>query len=314
MAKIIEEEEVQRLIRRDEAIGIIENVYRAAAEGGAAVSHPSAMHLRGGEGSGTVFKLKGAVLDALGVAGFRIIGDVAPETGRNSAYVYLVDAISGVFLGLVSELWLHRVRTAITGLVSCRALLPSSPKGLVLVGTGRIAEEFVRCAPLVFPDLPITVVSREAERAYSAVARWQRLTTSQLAAASNIRTAVAQAPVVVTLSDATERLFAATDLQPGALVCAMGGQHEFDRDVLDAASVFVVDEIDFVCTAGNAAHWIKSGQATRETIESKVDATVGEILLGRKSVRSNGITLAIVQGMAICDLALAKAALDRAGG
>ena len=312
MAKIIEEDEAQRLVTRDEAFGIIEAAYRAAAEGGADVSHPSAMHLRGRQDSGTLYKVKGAVLDALGIAGFRMIADVTPKNGGGSGYIYLMDAVSGAFLGLVSEIWLHRLRTAVTGLVACRALLPAKPRAVALIGTGRIAEEFVRCAPLIFPNLVITVASRDAERAASAVKRWQSVTTSQLTAAKSIAGAVAEAPVVITLSDAAERLFTAKDLQPGALLCAMGGQHEFEHDVLEAAAAFVVDEIDFVCTIGSAAHWIKTRQTSREAIEARVDATIGEILLGRKTMPANGITLAIVQGMAICDLALAKAALDRA--
>jgi ornithine cyclodeaminase/alanine dehydrogenase-like protein (mu-crystallin family) len=124
--------------------------------------------------------------------------------------------------------------------------------------------------------------------------------------------AVTQADVVVTLSDAAEVLFAASQLKPEALVCAMGGRYEFNRDVLDKASVFVVDEMEFVAASGNASYWIRSGQLTREHLDERLDATIGEILLGGKSVNaSGGRTLAIIQGMAICDLALAKTILDR---
>ena len=92
----------------------------------------------------------------------------------------------------------------------------------------------------------------------------------------------------------------------------MGGRHELDSDVLRAADAFVVDEMDFVCTIGSATHWIATGQLTRADLERRLDATIGELLVGAKSIGKDRRTLAIIQGMAICDLALAKTVLDRA--
>jgi ornithine cyclodeaminase/alanine dehydrogenase-like protein (mu-crystallin family) len=139
------------------------------------------------------------------------------------------------------------------------------------------------------------------------------LTPNSLSSAT-IPDALAQAEVVVTLSDAAEILFKASDLQPHGLLCAMGGRYEFDSDVLHAADVFIVDEMDFVCTFGSATHWIKTNQLTRADLERCLDATIGELLLGTKSVGTGNRMLAIIQGMAICDLAMAKTVLDRASG
>jgi ornithine cyclodeaminase/alanine dehydrogenase-like protein (mu-crystallin family) len=127
-----------------------------------------------------------------------------------------------------------------------------------------------------------------------------------------IRDALSGADIVVTLSDAAEGLFAASDLAPDALLCAMGGRYEFDSDVLAAAQTFVVDELDFVCNVGTGSYWIRSGQVTRDHLAHRLDGTVGEILAGKAQIAPGGRTLAIVQGMAICDLAIAKTILDRA--
>ena len=72
--------------------------------------------------------------------------------------------------------------------------------------------------------------------------------------------------------------------------------------------------MDFVCTFGSATHWIATGQLTRADLERRLDATIGELLVGAKSIGKDRRTLAIIQGMAICDLALAKTVLDRAAG
>jgi ornithine cyclodeaminase len=91
----------------------------------------------------------------------------------------------------------------------------------------------------------------------------------------------------------------------------MGGGYEFDRDILDASTIFVVDEMDFVCAAGTASRWIKTGQLSRAHLTQRLDATIGDVLSGRKAV-GRGRILAIIQGMAICDLAIAATVLDRA--
>jgi len=310
MVRIIDDSDVQALISRNDALEVIEKTYRATATGHAWVSHPAAMSLNGPSISGSSFKIKGALIEHLGVAGFRCIGDA--RDGDGGSYVFLFDAGGAKPRALVAEKWLHRLRTAVTGLVTCRELTPANPRQLALIGTGRIAEEFVRIVDLVFPGLPIVLASRSPERAAQAAQRWQRLTPNPLKAARSISAAVGDSDIVVTLSDANEQLFTAKDLKQRTLLCAMGGRHEFEADVLHAASHLVVDEIDFVCTAGNGAHWIKSAQLTRSELEQKVDATIGEVLTGIKSIISESLVLAIIQGMAVCDIALAQLAFDRA--
>ncbi len=314
MVTIIEDAEVRTLIDRQEAIAVIEHAYRAAAEGEAAVSEPASMSLHGPAEAGTSFKVKGAILAYEDAVGFRLVGDSTSDDAAGSSYVYLLDAKRAVPRALVCEQWLHRLRTAVTGLVTCRALAPATVSAISLIGTGRIAEEFVRIAAHAFPGIPIVVASRSRARAGEAVRQWQALTANPLTAADSILAAVRAGDIVVTLSDADATLFSAKDLKPWALVCAMGGRHEFDRDVLDTAAHFVVDEIDFVCTAGNGAHWIASKQIMRDELERRVDATIGEVLLGRKAIPSDGMVLAIIQGMAICDVALAKLVFDRKAG
>lgn len=312
MTIILEEAEVLRFLDRAQSVAVVERAYRSAASGAADVSHPAALSLRGARASGTAFKMKAAVLDDFGVAGLRIVGDVSDPPGGGHSYVYLADAVTAAPLALVAEIGLHRVRTAVTGLVACRALRPRHAAAIALVGTGRIAEEVVRSIEFVLPDLPVIVASRDAARAQEAARRWAQLSPNAVSAAPSIREALAQAEIVITITDADETLFAAADLKPGALLCAMGGRHEFERDVLDAARGFAVDEIDFVCTVGSAAHWIKTGQITRPALEARVDASIGDVLLGRKAMPAGGPTLAIIQGMAVCDLALAKFVFDRA--
>jgi ornithine cyclodeaminase len=307
----IEDDAARGLVDRVEAIDIVEAAYRAAANGQADVSQPSALFMRGQAGTDTHFKVKGAVLDAQNIAGFRLIADGTLTSPDAAAYLYVLEASTGKPLGFVSESWLHRIRTATTGLVTCRALWPEGAKTLALIGTGRIAEEFIRSCHLVLPKVDIVMASRSPERALAAAGKWKEVTPYNLSAAS-IPEALAKAEVVVTLSDAAEILFKASDLQKNALVVAMGGRYEFNSDVLETSEIFIVDEMDFVCSIGSAANWVETKQLSRPDLERRLDATIGELLTGKKKVARGKRTLAIIQGMAICDLAIAKTVLDRA--
>lgn len=311
--RIISGEEAQSILEIESALSLIRDVYRMGTAGRANVSHPAAMHMRGALGTETAFKVKGAVLDDLDVAGFRLIGDADEQHGGGAAYCYLIDPRNAVPFALVDEGWLHRVRTALTGLVTVAALAPEAPKRLALVGTGRIALEFVSYLGAVLPDVPLVLASRNEERAIQTAYEWTRLTGRPVDAASSVVEAVRSADIIVTLSDADVTLFGAEDLSPGTLICAMGGRREFGRAVLDRASRFIVDEMDFVCTAGNVASWIREGSITRAEVESVVDETIGAVLTRtqRQPVPAGEIWLAVIQGMAACDIGLAKWCFDK---
>jgi alanine dehydrogenase len=311
MIRILEDNELRVIVDCREAVDVIEHAYREAATGTARVSQPSSMLLKGPAEAGTSFKIKGAILEDQDVVGFRCVGDLR-DGADGGSYVVLFKAGEAQLTALVAEKWLHRLRTAATGLVTCRTLCPSGAKRIALIGTGQIAEEFVKIIDLALPGLDVVIASRTAARAADVARAWQSFTKNRLSPAPSIPDAVRGADIVVTLSDANERLFSASDLKSRSLVCAMGGSHEFDADVLRSAAHFVVDEMDWVCTVGNGAHWIKSGQATRAELEKRISGTIGEVLTGQKVITKDGLVLAIVQGIAICDVALAHRAYENA--
>lgn len=311
--RIVTEAEIKGAFDLEGALALIGSIYEMTARGTADVSRPAAMSLRGARDTQGRFKVKGAVLDELGVAGFRLIGDADPEVGRDHAYCYLLDPRTMVPLALVEEEWLHGVRTALTGVVAVETLGPAASDEIAIVGTGRIARHLASFLSATRPGARMTVASRSPERAAAAATAWSDAFAARFVGAPSVPEAVRGARIVVTISDADDRLFAAEDLRPGTLVCAMGGRREFDRDVLDRADRLIVDEIDFVCTAGNVASWIASGAATRTEVEAALDATIGQVIADRGTLPTGDdeVCLAVIQGMAACDIGLAKWILDR---
>jgi ornithine cyclodeaminase len=97
-------------------------------------------------------------------------------------------------------------------------------------------------------------------------------------------------------------------------VCGLGGGYEIAADAFERSDAFVVDELDYALTIGSVKGWVESG-LDRERIAQRTTANIGEIATGAKVGRRgpDDIVLAVIQGMACCDVALAHLALQQAG-
>src|SRR6185312_565423 len=78
-------------------------------------------------------------------------------------YCWVADSATGRLLGLVDETWLHRLRTALTGVVAAKWLARPDSRVAVIVGAGKIADELPAALARVFDLAEIRVVARRAE-------------------------------------------------------------------------------------------------------------------------------------------------------
>lgn len=168
------------------------------------------------------------------------------------------------------------------------------------------------------------VNGRAAARTFRAVGRevvlWDVDEQRARAAAEALGAGVASsreealgADVVVTVTPGHEALFAEGALRPGQHVSLMGadgpGKAEIAVEELVRAHVFC-DDWEQASHNGELAHAVEAGRLTRD------DATqLGDVLAGTAPGRRSPdeITLFDSTGLAIQDLAIALAALERAG-
>ena len=305
---IVEDAEVRRLITGPEAVRLIEDVFREYADDGSRLSRPSAMALEGAGEPRTRFTVKGAALDAAGVAGLRVVTDAGP-----ASYCYVCDGRTGQPLGLVNERWLHKLRTAATAVVAARHLARRGARVVALFGAGVIADELVPLLPLAVEVGELRVLSRRRESTERFIARQRSRVAFPVTVAASPRDAVRGADVVVTLTEATEPIVQPGWLEPGSFLCSMGSYHEVDIGVLDEADRFVVDDLEYAMEMGDGAAWLRKGQTTREKLAARLDADLGQVVSGTRPgrVSDGNRVLAIVQGMAIGDVALADHVLRR---
>ncbi|MGH7268087.1 MAG: hypothetical protein ACREMB_24990 [Candidatus Rokuibacteriota bacterium] len=308
--RVVEDAEVRRLVTGPDAVRLVEDVFREHGEGRSPLSRPSAMALEGAGRPPTRFKVKGAALHGAGLAGFRVTANAG-----QASYCYVCDGRTGRPLGLVEESWLHKLRTAATAAVAVKYLARRGARVVTLFGAGVIAGELVPLLPLALEVEELRVLARRQASAEGFAARHGSRMRFPVVAAGSPREAVRGADVVVTLTEATEPIVLPGWLEAGSLLCSMGSHHEVDIAVLDEADRFVADDLDYAMEMGDGAAWLRTGRTTREKLAARLDADVGQVVCGARPgrVSDRDRVLAIVQGMAIGDVALAGHVLRRAG-
>ncbi len=310
---ILRQDEARGLVTPAQALAATETAWRDYGTARRVLSTPSSQSLAG---QGCVFKVKGAVLPGQGIAGFRLVADATDAAGREVTqdWFWLADPATGRPIALIEAFWLHLLRTAATGALAARLLAAPGTRIATLVGAGRIAAEMLAPLREALPGLAeIRVTARSADTAARFVAA-HIAAEPALRAMPDVASAVAGAGLVLTMTSATAPFLAARHLARGATLIGLGDL-ELEPDVLTGwAGRFIIDDLAFATVAGSVSHWIKAGTLSQDTIAARCDADVGEVAAGLKPGRRNPAEniLAIVQGMAVADLALAGLAHDRA--
>jgi ornithine cyclodeaminase/alanine dehydrogenase-like protein (mu-crystallin family) len=127
--------------------------------------------------------------------------------------------------------------------------------------------------------------------------------------------AVADADVVITLTNARAAFIGPGMLKEGALLLSMGSAHEVEMAVLDETGPILVDDLEYACAQGDIAAWMREGRVNEAQLDEIVRGTFGEMLAGTVPGRTNASEkiMVIVQGLTACDVAIARSALELAG-
>ncbi len=313
---VLREDDLKTLLDVPTALDVIEKTWADYGKGNAySLSQPTSMFAGSGLDGRAKYKVKGATLATKNVTGFRLVGDLPLEHGFASYHTLCVfDDFTGAPIGLLDELWLHRFRTAITGVVAARHLARADAKTVGLIGAGAIAREMFPALEHVLAIDEVRVAARRFESAKSYCEDMSKCAASRFIPVETAEQAADGADIVFTLTFAESPVIRTGMMAPGSFLCSMGETEEVDLAVLDEMDRFVVDEFEYATVLGDISIWLKEGKVTREALASRVSANIGEVVTGQKAGRSNSDEriFAIIQGMAVCDLALAETAMQKA--
>jgi len=84
-------------------------------------------------------------------------------------------------------------------------------------------------------------------------------------------------------------------------------------EVLKEFNRLFVDDMDYALFRGDYAAWVNNGDIAEKELRDKIDGNIGEVVLGSKQgrVSDNDRILAVIQGMAVCDLAMAAYCIEK---
>lgn len=310
---IVPEAAIAGLITRDDSFRAVEAVFASMA-GGRARNFPVIREALGHADALYGFK-SGFDRDSLALglkSGGFWPGNAARGLTNHQSTIFLFDADTGQIKAVIGGNLLTALRTAAASAVSIRHLARPDAEVMAMVGAGHQASFQLRAAL--------------EQRRFRRVIAWNRSPDrlDRLAAvadefglpfeAVSLDRLVAEADVIVTILSSFAPVLTAAQIRPGTHLACMGtdtrGKQEVGTDLVARARLFT-DEVAQSVSIGECQHAVAAGLVRPDDIVPLGRVIEGDHL-GRRSPEE--ITLFDGTGVALQDLAVAAAVLERAIG
>ncbi|RCS54726.1 ornithine cyclodeaminase family protein [Bremerella cremea] len=300
------EQEVAMLLDMATTIEVVDECFRQLGIGGAENVPRHRARTPG-------FVLHGmhAAAEYLGTAGWKMY-----STTRTGAkfHVGIYDIESGQMLALIEADQLGQLRTAAASAVGARYLAKKPITQLGLFGTGWQAEGQLTAMATEFPLTQAFVYSRDEEKRQAFAERMSEKLQIEIVPVHDPREAVEDLPLIVTATTSKHPVFDGNLLAEGALVCAVGANWTFKREV-DVVTVRRAD--NWVCDSIEACRG-EAGDFVIAAEEGYFDWTtavsLADVIAGKAIGRNNqdSIVLFKTVGLALQDVALGTKFLELA--
>jgi alanine dehydrogenase len=256
--------------------------------------------------------LMGAADQELGVAGAKLYS--AFPGGSTRFVVILFDIITGSLQAVIEAGRLGELRTGAATGIATKYLARENSSIVGLIGSGRQARTQLLAIHHLRTISEVRVWSRNPSHVETFVGDMRPQLDAPINKARTASEAVSDADIVVTATSAATPVIDASDLVPGMHVTAMGSNNprhtELSPDAIAEVDRVFVDDLDgaheecgdlIVATQAGQFQW---GQATE----------LGRVVAGEIEGRTttDQITLFESQGIALWDIALAHAIVQRA--
>jgi len=295
-------------------ITIIENTYRAEAEGEADVPVKIGAH------SGRPNSFLHAMPAWVGrppCIGAKIVtyypGNFDIGLQDSTAVILLYDPENGQPLAIMEGMWITFVRTVACAAVAAKFLAVADPKRLGLVGCGGLGEWSLRILTELFPSIrQIKVSSRRPESRSAFCRRFKGYGNFEIEPVDQVRDAVEGMDIVIssTPQQTEPRLFERF-WSPGALAIPFDYPFAWDDDAYRNCDSLYADGFGTLdrYEASSRANEKRPGFRLPRVRRSLQDLAAGKVA-GRESAKDR--ILAIISGIASTDVALAHEILRRA--
>lgn len=223
-----------------------------------------------------------------------------------SAVIVRNDPETKVPIAIMDGTLISTIRTgAVTG-VCAKYMAPSRSKTVGLFGAGPQCKTQLMALKASLPQLEKAYVydlSRERAEKFAAE-MLQKLNMDVQAAASDRLATIESGDILVTAATATEPIIHGAEIKKGVYVAHLGN-NEVDEELILRADKVVIDdwENDKHRMGDTMAYMFRDGKID----DSRIDASVSDLVAGRKSGRGNDdqLTYTCNVGLGLYDVAIA---------
>ncbi|TRZ94857.1 MAG: ornithine cyclodeaminase family protein [Rhodocyclaceae bacterium] len=292
---LIDDATVRRHLSLDTLLPAIEKVLVDLSAGRVVQPLRTVMEL---PGPGSLLFVKPALAGSALVT--KLITQVPDNAARGLptmiATLLLLDPATGSPLAVMDATWLTELRTAAVSAVATRVLRDRQPKRLAILGSGALARSHALALRAVVPISDIRVWSPTRVNAERCAADIDGT------ASPDAESAVRDADIVVTVTNASTPVLMGRWLKPGALVHAVGAPRPGWRELDDAAMANYVIADHRMAAEAESGDVILSG--------ARVQCEIGEVLAGGVKIPAGVTIIFKALGQAVEDAVAARLVYD----
>ena len=304
MYRILTDEDIERTLEIESVVDVMEQTFRAKAEG--ALIAPPRFSVEG-DGGALVFTA-GTETKYSRSIGFRVYETFPDQSVDHQQLVVVFDSQTGGFRGLVVGRLIGALRTAAINAIAIKYMARSDVKNLGILGSGFQAGFHTQAAMIVRQFRGAKVYSPTASHREVFAAEMSRKTGIPVDAASSTEEVVRFADVLICATKSTSPMLGANWVAPGTHVNTIGpkikGMAEIPYELAQKSQIIATDSLPQVDSYPKSFFLLGTPERERMTDLSKIVAGKQK---GRLS--SNDVTLFCSVGLAGTEVVVADEAL-----
>lgn len=306
--------DVRRLLSMETALPVVESAF--AAHGRGETRMPPKIYLDLPEFKGD-FRAMPAYIPSLNAAGVKWVSShtANPERGLPAVIAVLIlsDPETAEPLAIMDATHLTLMRTGAAGGVAARYLSREDSHVLALVGAGVQSHAQLDAIRLVRPVRQVRLSDPNQAAVQSFMDHFGADPELEITICGDGREAVAGADIVVTTTPSRKPVVRRDWLGDAVHINAIGadamGKQELETAILQDARVYI-DDREQALHSGEVNVPVSSGAWSADNLAGSLGEVVAGLAEGR--TRGGGLTVFDSTGLAVQDMAVARAVYDRA--
>ena len=324
--KVLSKEDTEKLLKMNDVVNVVENVYRAKSEGKTSV-FPLIFHEF--EPGVADMDIKSGWLKESGIFGLKLVSwfgeNIKKDLPALIGAIMVLDSTTGVPIGILDGAHITGMRTGAAGALGAKYLARPDSETLLVVGAGHVSTFQIAASLLLFPELKTVMIYDPinfdtANNKANTIIDTLNINFGikvgekvKFTAVSDIKEAAGRSDIIITATPSKKPIIMKEWVRPGTHFSCIGadmsGKEEIDPEIFRHARIFC-DDIPQCVNVGETEIPLSTGVINKEYIAGEI----GDIIAGKAAGRENNeqITIFDATGIALLDLATAKLALDEA--